>query len=98
MLHERPYRIHRGDLFYIQSKTNTPIPCLTIRAFAKYHLPPGAAETQCKLAGDDSRLFRGAQWYPSLAAGRMGNESAQVINQLEHESNGRDPLANEMAD
>ncbi len=26
------------------------------------------------------------------------NQARQVINQLEHESNGRDPLANEMAE
>ncbi len=44
--------------------------------------------------------FQGAQvWHPHWRLGSMGmNQARQVINQLEHESNGRDPLANEMAE
>lgn len=74
VLNERPYRITRGDLFYIRAEDKHSYTSVNDLVLQKYHLLPGAFETQCKLAGDDSRLS-GSAVASSLAAGQYGNES-----------------------
>lgn len=98
VLNERPYRITRGDLFYIRAEDKHSYTSVNDLVLQNIIYCPERLKLnvnwQAMIPG-----FQGAQWHPHWRLGSMGmNQARQVINQLEHESNGRDPLANEMAE
>ncbi|EAA7717129.1 HTH-type transcriptional activator RhaR [Salmonella enterica] len=98
VLNERPYRITRGDLFYIRAEDKHSYTSVNDLVLQNIIYCPERLKLnvnwQAMIPG-----FQGAQWHPHWRLGSMGmNQVRQVINQLEHESNGRDPLANEMAE
>lgn len=98
VLNDRPYRITRGDLFYIRAEDKHSYTSVNDLVLQNIIYCPERLKLnvnwQAMIPG-----FQGAQWHPHWRLGSMGmNQARQVINQLEHENNGRDPLANEMAE
>lgn len=98
VLNDRPYRITRGDLFYIRAEDRHSYTSVNDLVLQNIIYCP---ERLTLNLGWESAIpgFNGSERSPHWRLGSVGmNQARQVISQLEHESNQGDPLANEMAE
>ena len=98
VLNDRPYRITRGDLFYIRAEDRHSYASVNDLVLQNIIYCP---ERLTLNLGWESAIpgFNGSERRPHWRLGSVGmNQARQVISQLEHESNQGDPLANEMAE
>ncbi|MDW2645693.1 HTH-type transcriptional activator RhaR [Citrobacter sp. HN-141] len=98
VLNDRPYRITRGDLFYIRAEDKHSYTSVNDLVLQNIIYCP---ERLTLNVGWESAIpgFNGSPRQPHWRLGSAGmSQARQIISQLEHESNQRDPLAFEMAE
>lgn len=92
VLNDRPYRITRGDLFYIRAEDRHSYTSVNDLVLQNIIYCP---ERLTLNLGWESAIpgFNGSERRPHWRLGSVGmNQARQVISQLEHESNQGDPL------
>ena len=98
MLNDRPYRITRGDLFYIRAEDNHSYASVNDLVLQNIIYCP----ERLKLNLDWQNYLpglNGSAWTPHWRIGSNGmTQTRQIITRLEHESRKDEPLANEMAE
>jgi AraC-type DNA-binding domain-containing proteins len=98
MLNDRPYRITRGDLFYIRAEDKHSYASVNDLVLQNIIYCP----ERLKLNLDWQNYLpglNGSAWTPHWRIGSNGmTQTRQIITQLEHESRKDEPLANEMAE
>ena len=98
VLNDRPYRITRGDLFYIRAEDKHSYTSVNDLVLQNIIYCP---ERLTLNVGWESAIpgFNGSPRQPHWRLGSAGmSQARQIISQLQHESNQRDPLAFEMAE
>jgi len=98
VLNDRPYRITRGDLFYIRAEDKHSYTSVNDLVLQNIIYCPERLKLnlgwECAIPG-----FNGTPRQPHWRLGSVGmTQARQVISQLEHESNQHDPIANDMAE
>ncbi|POT54861.1 HTH-type transcriptional activator RhaR [Citrobacter amalonaticus] len=98
VLNDRPYRITRGDLFYIRAEDKHSYTSVNDLVLQNVIYCP--ERLKLNLCWDETIPgFNGSERHPHWRLGSQGMAQArQVIGQLEHESTHRDPLAFGMAE
>lgn len=97
VLNDRPYRITRGDLFYIRAEDCHSYASVNDLVLQNIIYCPDRLTLNLDWAAHIPGL-NGSKWIPHWRIGSSGMAQArQVISQLEHESASCDPLANVMA-
>lgn len=98
VLNGRPYRITRGDLFYIRAEDKHSYASVNDLVLQNVIYCP----ERLKLNVSWERAIPGFNGTPRQPHWRLGSagmtQARQVISLIEHESNQHDPLANEMAE
>ncbi|MDV5354395.1 HTH-type transcriptional activator RhaR [Kosakonia sp. SMBL-WEM22] len=98
VLNNRPYRITRGDLFYIRAEDCHSYASVNDLVLQNIIYCPERLTLNLDWGGLIPG-FSGGAWSPHWRIGSSGmTQARQVIAQLEHESNKSDPLANMMAE
>ena len=98
VLNDRPYRITRGDLFYIRAEDCHSYASVNDLVLQNIIYCPDMLTLNLDWAALIPGL-NGAPWIPHWRIGSSGMAQArQVMTQLEHESAKEDPLANLMAE
>jgi len=98
VLNDRPYRITRGDLFYIRAQDCHSYASVNDLVLQNIIYCPDRLTLNLDWAAHIPGL-NGSPWIPHWRIGSSGMAQArQVISQLEHESAKSDPLANMMAE
>lgn len=98
VLNDRPYRITRGDLFYIRAEDKHSYTSVNDLVLQNIIYCPERLKLNL---GWESAIpgFNGTPRQPHWRLGSVGMAQArQVISQLEHESTQHDPLANDLAE
>ncbi|MBN6046426.1 HTH-type transcriptional activator RhaR [Citrobacter sp. ku-bf4] len=98
VLNDRPYRITRGDLFYIRAEDKHSYTSVNDLVLQNIIYCPERLKLNL---GWESAIpgFNGTPRQPHWRLGSVGmTQARQVISQLEHESNQLDPIANDMAE
>ncbi|AKE60907.1 HTH-type transcriptional activator RhaR [Citrobacter farmeri] len=98
VLNGRPYRITRGDLFYIRAEDKHSYTSVNDLVLQNIIYCPERLKLNL---GWESAIpgFNGTPRQPHWRLGSAGmTQARQVISQIEHESSHHDPLANEMAE
>ncbi|WP_407208838.1 HTH-type transcriptional activator RhaR [Citrobacter sedlakii] len=98
VLNDRPYRITRGDLFYIRAEDKHSYTSVNDLVLQNIIYCP--ERLKLNLAWESAIPgFNGTPRQPHWRLGSAGmTQARQVINQLEHESHQHDPLVNDMAE
>ena len=98
ILNDRPYRITRGDLFYIRAEDKHSYASVNDLVLQNIIYCPDRLTLNLDWAGHIPGLS-GEEWTPHWRLGSTGMAQArQVITQLEQESTKADALANNMAE
>lgn len=98
ILNDRPYRITRGDLFYIRAEDKHAYASVNDLVLQNIIYCPERLTLNLDWAAHIPGLH-GSRWSPHWRIGSSGMAQArQVINQLEHESNRQDVLSGGMAE
>lgn len=98
VLNDRPYRITRGDLFYIRAEDCHSYASVNDLVLQNIIYCPDRLTLNLDWAAHIPGL-NGSPWTPHWRIGSTGMAQArQVITQLEHESGRPDPLDNLMAE
>ena len=98
VLNDRPYRITRGDLFYIRAEDKHSYTSVNDLVLQNIIYCPERLKLNLGWEGAIPG-FNGTPRQPHWRLGSAGmTQARQVISQIEHESNHHDPLANEMAE
>lgn len=98
VLNDRPYRITRGDLFYIRAQDCHSYASVNDLVLQNIIYCPDRLTLNLDWAAHIPGL-NGSPWIPHWRIGSSGMAQArQVISQLEYESGKNDPLANMMAE
>ncbi|WP_054180932.1 HTH-type transcriptional activator RhaR [Trabulsiella odontotermitis] len=98
ILNDRPYRITRGDLFYIRAEDKHAYASVNDLVLQNIIYCPERLTLNLDWAAHIPGLH-GSCWSPHWRIGSSGMAQArQVINQLEHESNRQDVLSGGMAE
>lgn len=98
VLNDRPYRITRGDLFYIRAEDCHSYASVNDLVLQNIIYCPERLTLNLDWAAHIPGV-NGTPWTPHWRIGSTGMAQArQVISQLEHESTRDDPLANAMAE
>ncbi|ALR74791.1 HTH-type transcriptional activator RhaR [[Enterobacter] lignolyticus] len=98
LLNDRPYRITRGDLFYIRAEDKHSYASVNGLALQNIIYCPDRLRLNVDWSAHIPGLF-GTPWMPHWRIGSSGMAQArQVIALLEQESNKDEPLAHEMAE
>lgn len=95
---DRPWRITRGDLFYIRAEDKHSYASVNDLVLQNIIYCPERLQLNFDWAGAIHGLF-GTPWKPHWRMGSTGMAQArQVISQLEHECARRDAQGNAMAE
>ncbi|HBV3699663.1 TPA: HTH-type transcriptional activator RhaR [Klebsiella pneumoniae] len=98
VLNDRPWRITRGDLFYIRAEDKHSYASVNDLVLQNIIYCPERLQLNFDWAGAIPGLF-GTPWKPHWRMGSTGMAQArQVISQLEHECARRDSQGNAMAE
>lgn len=98
VLNERPYRITRGDLFYIRAEDKHSYTSVNDLVLQNIIYCPERLKLNLRWE-EAIPGFNGTQWQPHWRLTSAGmTQARQVISQLEHESKLSCPLANGMAE
>ncbi|MGP3593110.1 HTH-type transcriptional activator RhaR [Vagococcus sp. WN89Y] len=98
VLNDRPYRITRGDLFYIRAQDSHSYASVNDLVLQNIIYCPDRLTLNLDWAAHIPGL-NGSTWVPHWRLGSSGMAQArQVISQLEHESTKSDKLTNMMAE
>ena len=98
VLNDRPWRITRGDLFYIRAEDKHSYASVNDLVLQNIIYCPERLQLNFDWAGAIPGLF-GTPWKPHWRMGSTGMAQArQVISQLEHECARRDAQGNAMAE
>lgn len=98
ILNDRPYRITRGDLFYIRAQDKHAYASVNDLVLQNIIYCPDRLTLNLDWAAHIPGLS-GAEWTPHWRLGSTGmTQARQVITQLEQESTKSDALANNMAE
>ncbi|MBV8044039.1 HTH-type transcriptional activator RhaR [Pluralibacter sp.] len=98
ILNDRPYRITRGDVFYIRAEDKHSYASVNDLVLQNIIYCPDRLRLNVDWAAHIPGLF-GTRWTPHWRIGSSGmTQARQVISMLEQESNKDDPLAHDMAE
>ncbi|MDU3718787.1 MAG: AraC family ligand binding domain-containing protein, partial [Klebsiella michiganensis] len=98
VLNDRPWRITRGDLFYIRAEDKHSYASVNDLVLQNVIYCPDRLRLNFDWAAHIPGLF-GTPWVPHWRIGSSGMAQVrQVITQLEHESSRSDAQANNMAE
>lgn len=99
VLNDRPYRITRGDLFYIRAADKHSYTSVNDLVLQNIIYCPERLTLNLGWEDVIPGFNNGTPCQPHWRLGSAGMAQArQVISQLEHESQQRDPLCNDMAE
>lgn len=98
ILNDRPYRITRGDLFYIRAEDKHSYASVNDLVLQNIIYCPERLKLNLDWQNYIPGLY-GTPWNSHWRIGSTGmTQSRQIITQLEHESRKDEPLANEMSE
>ncbi|WP_347290235.1 HTH-type transcriptional activator RhaR [Kluyvera georgiana] len=98
ILNDRPYRITRGDLFYIRAEDKHSYASVNDLVLQNIIYCPERLKLNLDWVSHIPGL-RGSPWVPHWRIGSTGmTQARQIMTQLEHESRKEDALANQMSE